>query len=55
VHVNNIVGIAGAPDGGGYTLAGSDGGIFTFGDAVFHNSVPGLGAHVSNVVGLART
>ena len=31
------------PDGGGYWLAASDGGVFAFGDAGFYGSIPGLG------------
>ena len=37
-----IVGIAATPDGGGYYLVASDGGIFTFGDAVFQGSTGGI-------------
>ena len=37
----------------GYYLVASDGGLFTFGDAAFHGSVPGLGTRVSDVVGVA--
>jgi hypothetical protein len=33
----------------------ADGGIFAFGDAVFFGSVPGVGAHITNVVGMAAT
>jgi len=33
-----IVGICPSPDGGGYWLLGTDGGVFAFGDAVFHGS-----------------
>ena len=33
-----IVGIAATPDGGGYWLVASDGGIFSFGDATFYGS-----------------
>src|SRR5664280_1722395 len=33
-----IVGVTSTPDGGGYWLVGSDGGVFTFGDARFHGS-----------------
>src|SRR5277367_4816973 len=33
-----LVGIAGTPDGKGYWLAASDGGVFTFGDAGFFGS-----------------
>jgi hypothetical protein len=36
-----IVGMAATPDGGGYWLVASDGGIFSFGDAVFHGSMGG--------------
>jgi hypothetical protein len=36
-----IVGITATPDGGGYWLQGSDGGIFTFGDAPFLGSMGG--------------
>jgi hypothetical protein len=41
--------------GTGYWMTGKDGGIFTFGTAGFHNSLPGLGAKVANIVGLAPT
>jgi hypothetical protein len=29
------------PDGGGYWLVGSDGGVFSFGDATFYGSMAG--------------
>jgi hypothetical protein len=32
--------MAATPDGGGYWLVASDGGIFTFGDAKFFGSAP---------------
>jgi hypothetical protein len=35
------VGITAAPDGKGYWLVASDGGVFTFGDATFHGSAVG--------------
>jgi len=38
-----IVGIAATPDRLGYWLVASDGGVFTFGDASYYGSVPGLG------------
>jgi hypothetical protein len=42
--------------GTGYVLVGSDGGAFLFGSGVsFHGSLPGKGAHVSDIVGLALT
>ena len=37
-----IVGMAATPDGRGYWLVASDGGIFTFGDARFFGSTGGL-------------
>jgi CHAP domain len=49
------VAIAGTPDDGGYWIAGRDGSIANFGDAGFYNSLPGLGVHVSNIVGIAAT
>ena len=33
-----IVGISATPDGRGYWLVGTDGGVFAFGDAVFYGS-----------------
>ena len=47
-----IVGMAAGPNGGGYWLVASDGGIFSFGDAAFHGS---LGAMTLNkpIVGMA--
>jgi hypothetical protein len=49
-----IVGMAATPDGRGYWLVGSDGGIFSFGDAAFHGST---GAFPLNqpIVGMAPT
>ena len=49
-----IVGMAATPDGKGYWLVASDGGIFTYGDAAFYGST---GALVLNrpVVGMAAT
>jgi hypothetical protein len=38
-----VVGITPTVDHGGYWLVASDGGIFTFGDAAFYGSIPGLG------------
>jgi hypothetical protein len=36
-----VVGIAATPDGKGYWLVASDGGVFSFGDAGFHGSMAG--------------
>jgi len=33
-----VVGMAATPDGGGYWLVATDGGIFAYGDAGFHGS-----------------
>ena len=41
VHVHNIVGIISTPTGHGYWLIGSDGGVFSFGDASFLGSEGG--------------
>src|SRR5580658_6183894 len=49
-----IVGMAATPDGGGYWLVGSDGGIFSFGDAQFFGSTGGL-ALTTPIVGMAAT
>ena len=49
-----IVGMAATPDGGGYWLVASDGGIFAFGDARFYGST---GAITLNqpIVGMRAT
>src|ERR1700723_183950 len=49
-----IVGMAATPDGGGYWLVASDGGIFTFGDAVFHGSTGGEHLNAP-ITGMATT
>ena len=49
-----VVSLAGTQDGGGYQLAAADGGIFTFGDAVFHGGLGGT--HLNQpIVGMATT
>ncbi len=54
-HLNApVVGMAATPDGQGYWLAASDGGIFSFGDAKFDGSMGG--SHLNApVVGMAAT
>jgi len=47
-----VVGMAGSPDGGGYWLVASDGGIFNFGDAAFYGST---GAMTLNKPSVAMT
>jgi hypothetical protein len=40
----------------GYDLVGGDGGIFSYGDAAFHGSLPGLGLNPNKpIVGMAAT
>jgi hypothetical protein len=47
--------MASMPDGKGYWVAGIDGGVFTFGDAQFYGSLPGIGINVSDIVAMAST
>jgi N-acetylmuramoyl-L-alanine amidase len=49
-----IVGMAAMPDGGGYWLVASDGGVFSFGDAQFLGSTGALVLN-SPIVGMAAT
>jgi hypothetical protein len=39
----------------GYWMVGNDGGIFSFGAAPFEGSLPSLGVHVANIVGMVPT
>ena len=53
LHLNKpIVGMASTPNGKGYWLVASDGGIFSFGDAAFHGSMGGSPLN-QPVVGMA--
>ena len=53
LHLNKpIVGMAATPDGGGYWLVASDGGIFSFGDAQFYGSTGCIQLN-SPIVGMA--
>jgi hypothetical protein len=49
-----VVGMASTPDGAGYWLVGSDGGVFSYGDAGFYGSAGGLHLNAP-VVGMAST
>ena len=49
-----IVGMASTPDGGGYWLVASDGGVFSFGSARFHGSTGGIRLN-QPIVGMAAT
>jgi len=50
--VSDIGQVRPTPDGFGYWLVGSDGSVYSFGDAPYFGSLPGLGLHVSDIVGL---
>jgi uncharacterized repeat protein (TIGR01451 family) len=52
VTVNDIVGIAGTPDGGGYWMVSANGAVYPFGDAVSHGSLPGDHVNVSDIVAI---
>jgi uncharacterized protein YkwD len=55
VHLNQpIVGMAPTPDGGGYWLVATDGGIFTFGDAHFYGSTGNIRLN-RPIVGITST
>jgi hypothetical protein len=49
-----LVGMTATPDGQGYWLVASDGGVFSFGDASFYGSTAGLSLGVA-AVGLIVT
>jgi hypothetical protein len=49
-----VVGTAATPDGGGYWLVASDGGVFTFGNAAFYGSAAPLRLN-QPIVGMAST
>jgi len=48
------VGIASTPNGGGYWVASADGGVFSFGNAPFYNSLAGIQL-AQPIVGIAAT
>jgi len=48
------VGMAAAPDGGGYWLVAADGGVFAYGDAGFYGSAGG-GNYGAPFVGITRS
>jgi hypothetical protein len=50
-----VVALVPTPDGRGYWLVASDGGIFGFGGAGDVGSLPGLGVNVTDIVGAAPT
>lgn len=57
-EVSGAVEICSTPSGKGYWIVGSDGGVFTYGDAGFYGSVPGIKPPVklnAPIVGMAAT
>ena len=48
-----VFAITSTADGKGYWFVARDGGVFSYGDAAFHGSVPAVGVHVTNIVGMA--
>jgi hypothetical protein len=48
-----VFAITSTKDGKGYWFVARDGGVFSYGDAAYHGSVPGLGVHVTDIVGMA--
>ena len=47
--------LAATSDGGGYWIAGPDGGVFSYGDAIFHGSLVGRVVPNTPIVGMAAT
>jgi PKD repeat protein len=47
--------LASTPDGNGYWIAAPDGGVFSYGDAVFHGSLVGTVHLVAPISGIAST
>jgi hypothetical protein len=53
---DQFVGMASTPDGGGYWLVQANGGVYSFGNAVFHGLLPAMGVRPSDpIVGMAAT
>ena len=47
-----VAGITRTPDGNGYWIVSLDGGVFSFGDAQFYGSIPGVPTTIQSVVGI---
>lgn len=47
--------VVSTPSGFGYWQVATDGGVFSYGDANFYGSLPGLGVKVTNILGMTRT
>ena len=48
-----VAGITRTPDGNGYWIVSLDGGVFSFGDAQFFGSIPGVPTTIQSVVGIS--
>jgi len=56
IDPGRFVGMARTPDGGGYWLVQAGGGVYSFGDAKFHGSLPGLSIlPAAPIVGISST
>ena len=56
IATGTFVGMATTPDGHGYWLAQAGGGVYSYGDALFHGSLPGIGVVPHTlIVGMATT
>jgi hypothetical protein len=55
VHIDNVTALVLTDDDHGYWMVGSDGGIFTFGDATYQGSLPGIAVGVDDIVGAVPT
>jgi sugar lactone lactonase YvrE len=49
-----VFAITSTKDGKGYWFVARDGGVFSYGDAKYHGSVPSVGVHVTDIVGMAE-
>ena len=52
IPLANVSSLVRTPDGGGYWLTSLNGGVFSFGDAQFHGSIPGVPTSIDSVSGL---
>jgi hypothetical protein len=49
IPLSTVSALVRTPDGGGYWLTSLNGGVFSFGDAPFHGSVPGIPSSIYSV------
>ena len=53
IPLANVSTLLRTPDGRGYWMTSLNGGVFSFGDAQFHGSIPGLSSSIDGVAGFA--